>query len=366
MKATKVIILMLCCICIKATAQKNQKIIDFINNIPTIQYGELPYWHGISLHPLDNANTDCFMHGRLTHDIKDTYNALVRESISDSSYHVVFNVKKMLNQQEIAFEHPTQNQFGSFRSTAETSSHQDSFQPVLFASAKSLFNETFYVVYFWRAAYTTSAYYFALVFNLDGQLLSYHDFDYWVLDFPIHPFDSQLNKVRACDYPKRQVSYLPNGMIYSKDCDIIDGGGCIKLSYLNEDGHYEVIKSWEEIGVLEQCPTVEQKYINYKRKNEDGEYIIKIPFVVRDKDGFANIRTEANANSKVIRTIGDGDMVWGIYLPNGWCKIDFTADSHGQITEGGYIHSSRLEKISDPTNDEFIKLPSKNKWETIW
>lgn len=135
------------------------------------------------------------------------------------------------------------------------------------------------------------------------------------------------------------------------------------MSYLNENGHYEIIKTWDEEGRLEKIILNDGKYINYKRINENGEIIIQTPFMVHDKDGYANIRADANGNAKVIRTINDGDMVWGTYLPNGWCKIAFTADSNGKIVEGGYIHSSRLEKISDPKNDEFIKLPSREEWE---
>ncbi|MBQ3635302.1 MAG: hypothetical protein II951_06765 [Bacteroidales bacterium] len=48
-----------------------------------------------------------------------------------------------------------------------------------------------------------------------------------------------------------------------------------------------------------------------------------------------------------MRTINDGDMVWGQYGANGWVKIDFTVDGKGVICEGGYIHSSRLDSLYD-------------------
>ena len=83
--------------------------------------------------------------------------------------------------------------------------------------------------------------------------------------------------------------------------------------------------------------------------------------MVHDKDGFSNIREKADSKSAVVRTINDGDMVWGKYLANGWVKIDFTADKDGKIIEGGYIHSSRLECLYDE-DTEFVKTQSLEDW----
>lgn len=247
--------------------------------------------------------------------------------------------------------------------------YSSDFTPSLFASAKSFFKDKYYVVYFWEAQVTEDITYYTLVFDFNGNLLSYHSFDSWNAGAPLYPFDSPANIVRCSgESLGLQVSYLPNGLILAKVPNTLMEGGYYKLSYLNEYGHYEIIKSWTEIGELEDAPVVGGKFVNYERvvlddDNNQIRQLIQIPFVVHDKDGYANIRAEASGNAKVIRTINDGDMVWGTYLPNGWCKIAFTADSNGKIVEDGYIHSSRLEKISDPGNDEFIKLPSREDWE---
>lgn len=351
-------------------AQKKQEVIDFIEKLPTIEYGVLPYWCGKTYYIAANVNdVYCLVHGfpyQKADSINHIFTNFIKAALCDSSYAIINGEKKKItfNGKVIA----TKNSSGQYvkldNKWGGLEGYSSDFTPSIFASAKSFFKDKYYVVYFWEAQFTEDVTYYTLVFDFKGDLLSHHSFDCWSVGAPLYPFDSSANLVRcAGESVGLQVSYMPNGLILAKIPNTLLYGGHYELSYLNENGHYETIKTWKEEGELEEIILNDGKYINYKRINENGEIIIQIPFVVHDKDGYANIRADANGNAKVIRTINDGDMVWGTYLPNGWCKIAFTADSNGKIVEGGYIHSSRLEKISDPKNDEFIKLPSREEWE---
>jgi hypothetical protein len=352
-----------------AQAQKKQEVIDFIEKLPTIEYGVLPYWHGTTHYEIDDVNTSCFIHGYDYHEydtINNLNNYLMKLALCDSSYIIYKGKKVQIEIENVEFR--DKFNFGQGTYVKNHKSFIAEFIPPLYASAKSIFNDKYYIVYFWNASTTQSVYYYAIVFDKNGNLLSYQHFDYWLLGFAEYPFHSLSNHVRLGDYPKTMVTYLPNGLLLAKDPNTLIYGGNYQLLYLNKYGHYEIVKSWDEIGGLEEIPINDSKYVNYERvdlddNNNQIRQLIQIPFVVHDKDGYANIRAEASGNAKVIRTINDGDMVWGTYLPNGWCKIAFTADSNGKIVEDGYIHSSRLEKISDPENDEFIKLPSREDWE---
>lgn len=353
----------LLCLCLAATlivqAQKKQEVLNFIEKLPTIEYGTLPYWQGVY------ENTSRFIHGYDYHEydtINYINNYLMKIALCDSSYVINKGKKVQVEIENVEFLDKFNFGQGTYVKNHECFSAE--FTPPLYASAKSIYKDKFYVVYFWRASATESIYYYALVFDSYGNLLSYQHFDYWMVNPPVFPFYSPTNKIRNTDYAKTEVVYLPNKLLLAIDVDRMLGGGYYELSFLNKNGHYEIIKSWSEIGEVEESPVKGGKYVNYVGDNFEGNrFMIQIPFVVHDKDGYSNIRTEANGNAKIVRTINDGDMVWGTYLANGWCKIAFTADSNGKIVEGGYIHSSRLEKISDPYYDGFIKLPSKEEWE---
>ena len=349
-----------------ACAQSKQDVMDFIERLPTIDYGVLPYWH-------DKDLGGTFVHG-FTYGESDSinvlYKQLITKSLCDSSYVIIDGDKIPIKIGDIDFCNKNNKTKALYNHPDSVNNFKANFTPVICATAKSIVKEKYFVVYFWLAQTTQDVYYFTLVFDCNGHILSYHHFDCWMLGFANFPFFSHANIERHGDYPKAMVTYLPNRLILSKEPNTLIYGGYHELSYLNDNGHYETVKSFEDVGSLEENPPSNSGYINYIRwlPDEDGnavEHIVEIPFVVHDMDGYANIRMEANGNAKVIRTINDGDMVWGNYLPNGWCQIAFTADSNGKIVEGGYIHSSRLEKISDPQNDEFIKLPSREEWETF-
>ena len=62
--------------------------------------------------------------------------------------------------------------------------------------------------------------------------------------------------------------------------------------------------------------------------------------VVKDKDGYVNIRTKENVKSKIVGTLPNNTLVYGFfdkeYNPTNWIEVD-----------KGYVHQSRLKKIFD-------------------
>ena len=62
--------------------------------------------------------------------------------------------------------------------------------------------------------------------------------------------------------------------------------------------------------------------------------------VVKDKDGYVNIRAKESVKSKIVGTLPNNTLVYGFfdkeYNPTNWIEVD-----------NGYVHQSRLKKISD-------------------
>ena len=62
--------------------------------------------------------------------------------------------------------------------------------------------------------------------------------------------------------------------------------------------------------------------------------------VVKDKDGYVNIRAKENVKSKIVGTLPNNTLVYGFfdkeYNPTNWIEVD-----------KGYVHQSRLKKIFD-------------------
>ena len=60
--------------------------------------------------------------------------------------------------------------------------------------------------------------------------------------------------------------------------------------------------------------------------------------VVKDKDGYVNIRAKENVKSKIVGTLPNNTLVYGFfdkeYNPTNWIEVD-----------KGYVHQSRLKKI---------------------
>ena len=62
--------------------------------------------------------------------------------------------------------------------------------------------------------------------------------------------------------------------------------------------------------------------------------------VVKDKDGYVNIRAKENVKSKIVGTLPNNTLVYGFfdkeYNPTNWIEVG-----------KGYVHKSRLKRISD-------------------
>ena len=62
--------------------------------------------------------------------------------------------------------------------------------------------------------------------------------------------------------------------------------------------------------------------------------------VVKDKDNYVNIRAKENVKSKIVGTLPNNTLVYGFFdkefNPTNWIEVD-----------KGYVHQSRLKKISD-------------------
>ena len=68
--------------------------------------------------------------------------------------------------------------------------------------------------------------------------------------------------------------------------------------------------------------------------------------VVKDKDGYVNIRAKESVKSKIVGTLPNNTLVYGLF--------DTTEDETGEeiffnwiAVDKGYVHQSRLKKISD-------------------
>ena len=68
--------------------------------------------------------------------------------------------------------------------------------------------------------------------------------------------------------------------------------------------------------------------------------------VVKDKDGYVNIRAKESIKSKIVGTLPNNTLVYGLF--------DTTQDETGEeiffnwiAVDKGYVHKSRLKKISD-------------------
>lgn len=350
------------CLSLSACAQENSKMLELIKKLPTIEYGQLPYWQGII------GKYNSFEHGFYNMDSisGDNYNNAIRQTLRKNKLSCfTTNIEQKVcecNGGDVFFVNENGCENSSSFKTKDSKSFTGIFCPSVFQSAKSILYEKYYVVYFWKAMFTEMVLYYTLIFDLEGNLLSQMTFDYWHTWFPYFPFHSVENKVRQLDYEKRLAVYLPNYLLCIKEPYALEGGGAYHIIRLNEDGHYHTCKEWKEDGQIEYGLTENDKYKNFIRINADGKKMMSlIVFVVQDADGYSNIREKADAGSKIIRTIKNNDIVFGTMTENGWCKIDFTADAQGNIKEGGYIHISRLHKISDSLN-EFIELPTREEW----
>lgn len=303
-------------------AQKNQEVLDFIEKLPTIEYGTMPYWIG--------GDEDSFhiIHGfppTKESDALDVdkYNNMMKSAFRGNNKvgfsPIVFDKVEFYDDNGEQIERP--------------------FTSVLFASAKSIYLDKFYVVYFHQVVYTPIVYYYAVVFDKDGYALSTKGLEYWMSSFLYYPFYSKKNNKGDLDYSKCETAYLPNGILYTFERYVTEGGGLITLRRLNSEGHYEELAKWEVNDSGYYCPNGYDEMLG-----DDGQKNFS-PFVVVDPDGYSNVRKQNNTKSEVLRRVNDGDVVFGSIIKNNWLKIDVGVDAAGNITHGGYMHMSRLKQI---------------------
>lgn len=318
-------------------AQKNQEVLDFIEKLPSIEYGTLPYCIGH-----DTNRSKIIVHGfppTKESDALDVdkYNSMMKSALCDKSYTIKGKDTLNVRYDHVEFTPIVFDEVYFLYGNREQIERP--FTSVLFASAKSVYLDKFYVVYFHRVIYTETVAYYAVVFDKNGHILSYMHLDYWSSTPPYYPFFSKRNKEIEIDYSKCEVMFLPNGVLYIFNHYVTAGGGLITLSRLNSEGHYEELVEWEVNDGGYYCPNGYDEMLG-----DDGQKNFS-PFVVVDPDGYSNVRKQNNTKSEVLRRVNDGDVVFGSIIKNNWLKIDVEVDAAGNVTYGGYIHMSRLKQI---------------------
>ena len=213
----------LLCFCIAATfvaqAQKKQEVLNFIEKLPTIEYGVLPYWHGF----IENVGYK-FIHGFAYNEndtINNLNNHLMQFALCDSSYIINKGEKVQINMENVEYRQKYNFEEYTYVSSLSNETIKGEFYPPLFASAKSIYQDKYYIVYLWKASMTENVYYYALLFDKNGNLLSYQHLDYWMLGFPTFPYCSAKNMIRNIDYPKSMCAFLPNGLFLRNDFDVM-------------------------------------------------------------------------------------------------------------------------------------------------
>jgi hypothetical protein len=68
--------------------------------------------------------------------------------------------------------------------------------------------------------------------------------------------------------------------------------------------------------------------------------------IIKDPDGFTNVRAGSSVNTKIIGKFHDGDVFTYGNEQNGWVKVMYyPADSSDRVSFEGYIHKDRLLPI---------------------
>lgn len=78
--------------------------------------------------------------------------------------------------------------------------------------------------------------------------------------------------------------------------------------------------------------------------------------IIKDTDGYVNVREKANAKAKIVGKIKDNDIVYlnpDEFSVSNWLYVFYENNAQDQIT--GYIHSSRLKLVSGFKKIEYQK-----------
>lgn len=78
--------------------------------------------------------------------------------------------------------------------------------------------------------------------------------------------------------------------------------------------------------------------------------------IISDKDGFANIRENANSKSKIIDKLKNGHLICVLGANGNWLDIDYSTENENQ--RNGSIYKNRIKYLS-----EFKKIPKTQKSE---
>jgi hypothetical protein len=74
--------------------------------------------------------------------------------------------------------------------------------------------------------------------------------------------------------------------------------------------------------------------------------------IVKDADGFVNVRTKPSAQSNIVDTLSSGQIIYILSDPEGeWYYID----GNNKRQSAGYIHKSRLQLIKDFPKFKIVK-----------
>lgn len=76
--------------------------------------------------------------------------------------------------------------------------------------------------------------------------------------------------------------------------------------------------------------------------------------IISDKDGFANIRENANSKSKIIDKLKNGHLICVLSANGNWLDIDYSTENENQ--KNGSIYKNRVKYLS-----EFGKIPKTNE-----
>lgn len=340
-------------------AQKTGELFELIQKLPTISYGKFSYL--IYEQDTKGLVIEHKFYGGDSIEISKFYQLYINALHESDSLCYVINSKGKkvyLSQKDIKI--PEDKAICSTQYFLNEDPLGDDYRlemcQYIYPVAKSTLFDKYYVMYFWNSTMTELIEYNAVVVNDKGKIISSLLLNSIMVSPPYYPFNSIKNKIRDINSFKVKSAFLPNRIIYMKYPYNMTGGGAYSILKIDATGRFKTCKIWTEEGEINYKLTNDDKYKNYIRIDEAGnETKSLICFEVEDKDGYTNIRSESNDKSEIIRTISDGDVVFGTFLKNGWCQINFTVDESGSVIEGGFIHSSRIKKLSDDEN-EFVRF----------
>jgi len=340
-------------------SQKASELIDIVHKLPTISYGELPFL--IYDQDKNGSVVEHRFYGGDSIAISKFYQLYISSlHVSDSLCYVINSKDEKVYLSKKDIKKPEGKAICNTQYFLNEDPLGDDYYiemcQYVYPVAKAIVFDKFYIMYFWTATMSNLIEYNAIVVDNRGQLLSSLLLNSIMVSPPYYPYNSIKNKIRDIDYSKVITTFLPNNIILMKYPYNMTGGGAYSIITIDSSGRFNTCKIWTEQGEIDYKLTNGEKFKNYIRIDEDGNKTNSlICFEVEDKDGYSNIRRDSNVKSEIIRTINDGDIVFGTLVQNGWCKIDFIVDESGNVVEGGYIHTSRLKKLSNDEN-EFIKF----------